>query len=330
MTLTPARQADPREDPSGEDLLVGVDIGGTKVHVAAADGTGLLIDTVRASTGWAAHPYPRAAQWLTALLDDLVPAWRSARALAIGAHGADSPEQAARLQRAISAAAGRECTVVNDAELVLPATGLDAGVGLIVGTGSIASGHAPGRATSTAGGWGWLLGDEGSAPALVLQAVRAVLLRHELGREPDALGQALLAAHGVAAPPDLLVPVSAAAAGGSWARLAPLVFAAADAGSEDADRVLHQAAAALAQLVDRLARRGIDVRDVVIAGGVARHQPRYVQRIAAAVRALHPGARVRRLEVEPVSGALVLAARAAGWTRPVAQVPHAPERVLTG
>ncbi|WP_432563922.1 BadF/BadG/BcrA/BcrD ATPase family protein [Kineococcus sp. SYSU DK003] len=296
----------------GERFLVGVDVGGTKVHVAASIGREPVLDVVRPSEGWAAQPYAAAARWLTDLLDGVLPGWSSASGVAVGAHGADSPEQVAALQRAVSAAAGRECTVVNDAELVLPAAGVDTGVGLIVGTGSIASGHTPDRPTITAGGWGWLLGDQGSAPALVLDAVRAILLRHDLGLPLDPLGEAFLEAYGVSSPPDLLVPAGTAGARGTWARHAPLVFSAAAAGSQDAVRVLNSAAAALADLVDRLARRGVDVRDVVVAGGVVRNQAGYVDRIAAAVRSLHPTAHVRRLDVEPVTGALVLAGRVAG------------------
>ena len=67
---------------------------------------------------------------------------------------------------------------VNDGDLVVAAgTPEGWGVGLIAGTGSIAVGRAPDGRTARAGGWGHLIGDEGSAYGVVLDALR-------LGRPP--------------------------------------------------------------------------------------------------------------------------------------------------
>ena len=50
----------------------------------------------------------------------------------------------------------------NDAELILSALAGGVGVGLIAGTGSIAFGRDASGRTARAGGWGYLMGDEGS------------------------------------------------------------------------------------------------------------------------------------------------------------------------
>ena len=70
--------------------------------------------------------------------------------------------------------------IVNDAMLVLPAAGLDAGVGVICGTGSIAVGAWAGR-TGRAGGFGYLPGDEGSGYWITRVAVRTLLDRRDRG-----------------------------------------------------------------------------------------------------------------------------------------------------
>jgi N-acetylglucosamine kinase-like BadF-type ATPase len=67
---------------------------------------------------------------------------------------------------------GARVRVVHDAHLVLAAGGLDTGVALIAGTGSVAWGACPDGPDARAGGWGYLLGDEGSATALFREDTR--------------------------------------------------------------------------------------------------------------------------------------------------------------
>ena len=64
--------------------------------------------------------------------------------------------------------------VVNDAELMVPAAGYFGGIGVVSGTGSIAVARTAEGHMLAAGGWGWILGDEGSAPALVREAAKAI------------------------------------------------------------------------------------------------------------------------------------------------------------
>jgi N-acetylglucosamine kinase-like BadF-type ATPase len=294
-------------------FVVGVDLGGTKTHVGVAGPDAVATDVVRPSGGWNPRPWDDGARWVTAVLDDAHPAWRAADAVVIGAHGSDSPAHAVAMRDALRRVAGRDCVVVNDAELVLPAAGLSEGVGVIAGTGSVAAGHRDGEPTVTVGGWGWLLGDEGSAPTLVREAIRAVVERYERGEPSDPLGDAMLRAFEAPSPPELLVAASTRPGIAGWAPHAPAVFRAVQDGSADALAVVRQQAAALAELVVRLHGRGVPTADVVVAGGVARHQPLLVEGIATALREQGLACRVQTLRAAPVTGALVLAARAAGW-----------------
>jgi N-acetylglucosamine kinase-like BadF-type ATPase len=298
---------------SGVALVVGVDVGGTKTHVRVASRDAVVADTVLPSTGWDPHPWPEAAAWLCRALDAVDRRWRSAAAVVIGAHGCDSPQTIKGLREALELASGRPCGVFNDGELLVPAAGLDDGIGVVLGTGAIAIGRLPGGGTVTAGGWGWLLGDEGAAPVIVRAALRAVLTRHELGGPVDALGSRVLAALGVATPPELVAVAHRATGPRDWGEHAWVVFKAAEEGSADARAVLDQVAVDVAALVERLAGRGVPVRDLVFAGGVARHQQGLVEQIRQVLVTRHPGTRVQVLTEPPVHGAVVLAARSAGW-----------------
>lgn len=76
--------------------------------------------------------------------------------------------------------------VTNDAELALSALPGTVGVVLIAGTGSISLGRNPQGQTTRSGGWGHILGDEGSGYALGHQALRAAV-RAADGRGPQTL-----------------------------------------------------------------------------------------------------------------------------------------------
>jgi N-acetylglucosamine kinase-like BadF-type ATPase len=76
--------------------------------------------------------------------------------------------------------------VTNDAELALSALPATVGVVLIAGTGSIALGRNAQGQTTRSGGWGHILGDEGSGYVLGLQALRAAV-RAADGRGPQTL-----------------------------------------------------------------------------------------------------------------------------------------------
>ena len=97
----------------------------------------------------------------------------------------------------------------------------------------------------------------------------------------------------------------------NWAPHAPAIFAAADAGSALAVRVIADGAKALADNVAQLIERGAVGKDVVVAGSVFVNQPRLVEAIKSALAARHAGLTVHLLTVAPVEGAVFLARRAA-------------------
>jgi glucosamine kinase len=201
--------------------------------------------------------------------------------------------------------------VVSDAALVLPAAGLDAGVALICGTGSIAIGSYQGDAVQT-GGWGYLLGDEGSGYWIVRAAIRALLDRRDRSAPPGVLGQRLLAAAGASDVPGLHRLFYEQPRPRQWASHAPLVL---DSDDEAVGPITAEAAGALAGLAVRAAERlgapaGLPV---VLAGGLLRHGGLEAA-VRTAIGRARPGSDVRRLTGPPVAGAVRLAQEAARTT----------------
>jgi N-acetylglucosamine kinase-like BadF-type ATPase len=200
------------------------------------------------------------------------------------------------------------CLVVGDAELLVPAAGLDKGVGLVAGTGSVAVGRLADGSPVQVGGWGAALGDEGGSAGLVREAARAVWAAHDRGEAPDELAQGLTAAFGVTEVPALGAALeSATDVSAEWGRHAPVVFAAAERGSRIARSVIADGGRSLAALVVRLAERGVAVDDVVVAGSTVLSQPALYTSFTTSLTECVPGARPRPLRAAPVEGAVALA-----------------------
>jgi N-acetylglucosamine kinase-like BadF-type ATPase len=288
-------------------VLVGADVGGTKIAVRVQALSGVVrADELDAADGWSASPVDSAARWLLAHLARAVPAGDEIVAVGIGAQGCDTREHCERLAAAIEAH-GVPAVVVNDAALLVPAAGLLSGIGLIAGTGSIAVGTDAGGDTLFAGGWGWVIGDEGSAPAILRDATKSVLNAHDAGSPNDGLLSALLEHFGVADPQALARAVNDDPTTANWGLGAAAVFRAADDGSALAVGVVDDAARHLAVLVGRLIARGAVGDSVVAAGSVIVHQPRLVHRLRTRLADTHPELTLRVLDVPPVVGAVALA-----------------------
>jgi glucosamine kinase len=113
----------------------------------------------------------------------------------LGLAGLRGPEHAADMGARLSAATGIDVVVVDDTEAALAgAFGAGPGVIVIAGTGSNALGRSGDGRTARAGGYGFLVGDEGSAYWFASQAIRAALRSHDgSGRKSAALEAAVTA-----------------------------------------------------------------------------------------------------------------------------------------
>lgn len=294
-----------------EGLIVGMDVGGTKAAVRATTRDGALVaDVVVSSAEWDAEPADAAASWLADVLLRALPTGSSSvGALVVGAQGLDNPEVAHDLEQALVRRGYAQVRGVNDAALLVPAAGLDAGIGLIAGTGAIGVGTDATGASFVTGGWGWVIGDEAGAAGLVREATRAALLAHDDGDPDDGLLSALLTDFDVADAERLARAVNDDPTMANWGPHAPAVFRAADAGSRLAADVIRAGGAHLVRLVDQLRRRGAVGDTVVAAGGVITAQPRLADAVRELLAQRHPDLRFVLLEQPPVAGALFLANR---------------------
>ncbi|HSZ40677.1 MAG TPA: BadF/BadG/BcrA/BcrD ATPase family protein [Trebonia sp.] len=299
-------------NPGRMNVVAGMDVGGTKLAVRAETlGGDRVTDTQLSAADWAAAPAATAAGWLTERLARCLPAGAAIAALGVGAQGCNSPAVTSDLQRAL-AARGVRAAVVNDGALLIPAAGLDHGIAIVAGTGSVGVAIDVMGNGLQVGGWGWVLGDEGGAAAIVREATRAALAARDEGRPDDGLLGALTRAFGVSTAESLARAVNDDPVPENWAPRSPAVFAAADDGSALAAAVIDAAGGHLATLVSRLVARGAVGDTVVAAGGVITGQPRLARAVRACLARRHPGLALRVLDADPVAGAVTLARRLLG------------------
>jgi N-acetylglucosamine kinase-like BadF-type ATPase len=285
--------------------VLGLDIGGSATRAR------LLVDGSVAAEASAdgANPAASGEELAEASLRSLLDALRGGHpgeidAVCAGAAGSGAAPARAWLTRRLADLTGASrVSVVDDVELVLPAAGYAIGVAVVCGTGSIVHGRGP-TASARAGGWGWLLGDEGSGYSLVRGGLRTLLARRDAGKPAGALGEALLAAAGQDTLDALLGAFYADPRPGRWAAHAPVVLGCGDPGVTE---LVGAEARLIAARAAPLARRlGLERAPVVLAGGLVRESSVQVA-LQAALASVLPGWPVELLHEEPVVGAVALA-----------------------
>jgi N-acetylglucosamine kinase-like BadF-type ATPase len=322
--------ADP-EQPSApsntgcDPYVIGVDAGGTKTVGLLADRDGHVLAEARGSgANLRAHGEAEVERVLQRVIGGVMAGRASApAAIAVGMAGVDRADEAERVRallRRIAPGTPR-LLVTNDALLgLVAAIGHDPGVVLIAGTGSIAYGRNGRDEAARAGGWGYILGDEGSGYWIGRHALRAVMRESDGRGHATALTPLVLKHFGVGRAQDLVHAVyDGPLRPSEIAAVAAAVQEAAAAGDELALQVLAVGARELAgsarAVITRLGLRD-EPFDVVLAGGVMQAMPSLAAEVAVQLQAGAPRCRVQRLDREPAHGAVALAiAEAAGGAR---------------
>ncbi len=197
---------------------------------------------------------------------------RQFQAACMGIAGTDRTSGREALREKLSDLSVGQLSIISDAEAALAgATGCRPGVVVIAGTGSIAYGVNEKGETARAGGWGWMLGDEGSGYDIGRKALTAALRAYD-GRNPNtSLIRKLRSTLGLE---DMSELIDRIYIGGmdikEIANLATLVCEAASEGDKTAIKILEEAGKELGiaalSVIHRLKLRG--EFNIALTGGV--------------------------------------------------------------
>ncbi|MFC6645596.1 N-acetylglucosamine kinase [Granulicella cerasi] len=293
------------------NLYLGIDAGGTKAEYALAEGEreiarvrGGSIKRMRVDEATATKHLEDALRELEA---------KSGRSLkdvvhtCIGTAGEQVPMVADWLRKEIGARVGGDLLVLGDVEIALDAAFFGKpGVLVLAGTGSNIAVRSPEGQMLSAGGWGPLLGDDGSGYRIGIETLRRLFREYDRG-EITPLMQRVFTHWNVATPSELISLVHAQP-GPDFASLARIVAEAQAAGDPLADEILAEQGRALAAVILRLlARAGFREGDSIhfaFTGSVVQHILPVRRAMEQAVLAQHPHSVFMTEATDAVSGAL--------------------------
>ncbi len=302
----------PIQMPIADDLCLGIDGGGTKT-VALLARRGVVIARGDGGPSNVQTSGDRAFQ----SLDDAVCAAfaaaglprRTVRSACLGLAGAGRAGDRERiLAWAAKVGLAQKIEITTDADLLLAAGTPDGwGLAVVAGTGSIAFARNQAGVSNRAGGWGPLMGDEGSAYKLTLAGLEAVAMAVDHRGPATILTEHFLAALNVSTPQELVPLVYGGMDRAALAGLAHVVIETADAGDAVARELVQQSAQALARTAQAAATRifaDMQALPIALAGGMFTAFPTYRDRFLAAL-GMAPSPLT--LVTEPAEGAVRLA-----------------------
>jgi N-acetylglucosamine kinase-like BadF-type ATPase len=325
-TLTPktVSSAEAQITPNSQPRFwLGVDGGGTNCRAVIADDAGKTLGEGRAE----------AANFLRVGLGRAVSHVKQAvhqacaqagigpsqvTAACIGLAGVSHPDHNRQMLGALKEALPiKEILLETDARVALAgATGNNMGIVIIAGTGSIACGiNARGR-FARSGGWGPIMGDEGSGSYIGRRALEAVMMAYDYRGKPTAMMDPVLKHFGVGSPPELPPVIyettdeQRRAVMTKIAQLSRVAVRAAEQGDQVALNIMRDAAEELAKaalaVIEQL-RMERDTFRVAYVGGVFEAGDLILKSLREEIQKVAPNAEIAPPLDPPVIGAVKMA-----------------------
>jgi N-acetylglucosamine kinase-like BadF-type ATPase len=305
------------------DLVIAIDAGGTKTDCLIGTTQGeILAKSVSGPANYQLVGTDGMLRVIGELLRAVDGYWSHGEygfeVMWIGIAGVDRPgerEQVAMSFRDLGAA--RKVVVDNDAMIALASGTMGKpGIVVIAGTGSIAFGVNGQGKRARSGGWGYILGDEGSAYYIGRSALNSVTRAADGRGQPTLLSQAVIDHFGIDSTDGL---VRLAYTGKldriDIANLSQVVAEAAGEGDETACRILDEAGAELGIAASAVAK-ALNMEGVgfpcVTTGGVFRSGSVVTHALTRELVKVAPMSELVKPEFPPVAGAYFMGIRELG------------------
>jgi glucosamine kinase len=298
---------------------LGIDGGGTKTTCAVGDEATLLATATAGASNIVRVGEATSRESLhTAIRQACAAAGitpQQVRSTCFGGAGAARPELARVVREIIAQLVPTPIVVVGDMEIALEALfALGPGVVVNAGTGSFAYGRDRHGRTLRAGGWGFAIGDEGSAHWIGRSVVAALLRASDRDAKAaeSRLAESLLQSWQLNSVLDLARRANSIPPP-NFAALFPAAISSEDRIAQDTLKAAGKELAELAAtVIERLFPGDEQVPvPVGITGGVFRHSEVVRETFYNELRRLYPRTEVNLQVVDPVEGALRMARRTA-------------------
>lgn len=304
--------------------VAGVDGGGSSTTAVLADGTGKVIGTGRG--GPSNYQVVGLEHASNSIITAITKAIESARvtygieeldggvAIILGLAGADRPDDKKRIEAQMKAklpVRPGSLFIENDARIAFAgATGDKPGIVVISGTGSIALGINEQGCQIRVGGWGPILGDEGSGYCVGKAALTAVLRDYDGRGRPTTLSDRIMSHLGITSQEELVPLVyQGSLQRPEIAKLAELVIAEATNGDEVSSSIIRTGVEQLVEMIGAVIQRlgWVSKPALVIgAGGLLRPGSFMWEQIERALHRSYPLAQWKAPLLPPPLGAVLL------------------------
>jgi N-acetylglucosamine kinase-like BadF-type ATPase len=299
-------------------LVIGIDGGGTHTRARLANKHGETLGNGEAGTANPyAHGFDAAKQEISLAIQrafhDAHIEQQIVQGMCMGVAGADRPGERLEFETWASETITEKIQVINDGEIVLAAGSPENwGVALIAGTGSIAWGKSRAGQVARAGGWGYLIGDEGSGFNLAQEGLRAAMQSAD-GRGQETRLLAAFLEHWELSQAMELIPrvYRSGLKPADIAHFASIVTDVAQAGDKVAQQLVTRAGEELARTVLAVVKRldlGREPIPLAMTGGLLLSAELVRQRLLEALNA-NGNKFLPELVHEPVIGAVRIASR---------------------
>lgn len=207
-----------------------------------------------------------------------------------------------------------ECdTIAMDSDVLIGLEAMEtegAAAFAVCGTGSMAAGRLPEGTVLHTGGWGWLLGDEGSGYRMSLDALRAAVCGYEGSGEATLLTKAVLDFYKIGAMEELIdLFYNPTPDRSEVASFCPVLFRCAGAGDTAALNIIDRHASLFADTVSALLRQLPEGTPLGLWGGVFQHASLFRGRFSKYVSSGFPRSAVSLLPNPPEYGAVIAAVK---------------------
>jgi N-acetylglucosamine kinase-like BadF-type ATPase len=298
--------------------LIGIDAGGTKTKCAVADLTGnILLTEAGKSVNYLIAGADNTSANLFGLifqcLKKLDGNFSEVQQIVIGIAGAGRLKDAKQLERSFVKYSKSKKVKINPVKVVSDASIALEGVFpgkpgciLIAGTGSILFGKDVKGKIHSVGGFGRLIGDEGSGYSIGRKALQAVSRELDGRAEQTLITKTLFDQMNISDSEELITKIYKE--NFDIASIAPIVILSAEKKDKPAQRILNEEAEELALHIKSMIRKmNIKKLNVAFTGGLISNKNFYSTLLTKKIKSSLPNVTISKPRLSPVEGAILMA-----------------------
>jgi len=300
------------------NYIIGFDCGATKSECASADKDGNILHSITGKpTNFLVTGAVKASENILSLIkeckDKLSFNYNDIKSIVIGAAGAGREEDAEKLKSSLLSIASKKgitinsLTVISDAQIALEgAFPNTSGSIIIAGTGSIIYGKDDEEKLYRAGGYGRIIGDEGSGYSIGRKALQRIAKYYDGGGEISDLVSSISEKFEITSSDELIKKVYKE--NFDIAAVAEVVLDSANRGDKIAITILEEESDELVQQLRAMMKKmNVDQMNVSFAGSLVINKNVYSYMLIDKIKVSLPGVTVVNAEYSPVQGAIRIA-----------------------